>query len=133
MAELNVDDVTHHAKKYLTPEAVLVVDTVEKSRINGILIENDKPIAKTIYFSVTCYDEKLEEAIEKMSIVMNELVAKGHIHSILSPISRLRLASIDDLKLPYAVFFFPIVPMEAADEWEKHPYATKEGGIGPRL
>lgn len=129
---LDLNDVMDHAEKYLTPEAQAFAKTAEKATAL-ILLEQDPTAFKTIYFSVSCHDDKLDEAVEKMAIIMNDLVAKGQIHSILAPISRLRLMTIDTLKLPYAVFFFPVVSFANYDELMKHPCANLEGGIGPRL
>ena len=58
-----------------------------------------------------------------MADVANELAAKGYIHSVLAPISAIELA-IMPFEVPTSVvLFYPLVPLQYAEEVQSHRHS----------
>lgn len=131
---LQVNDQTGIAEKYLTPEALEIINNGKKAK--ALLgFDGEQCVAKCAYFAVTVATKNVELGVEKLAEIANDLALAGLIHSILAPISSLELAASEVGKLPQSVvFFYPLVPIDQFDSIkELYEYFVEEGSTGKTL
>jgi hypothetical protein len=129
---IKVEDHTDIAKKYLSAAAIAVMATKKAKSL--IVMNKDGTGSKCIYFAVTIASSKLDKGVEKIASIANDLVSKGLVQHVLAPVSSLSLAKVPGQVQMSAVFFFPLVPMDKADEIAKsYEFSVQEGECGKLL
>lgn len=129
---IKVDSEDNFSSKYLTKEAK---DSLAKKATQQVYRYEDGSIYMTAYLSTIIKKENVEKGVKAICEILNELAAKGYIHSCLAPPSSIELVKITKQHESRAVFCFPLVPVDKMEEIKEiaKGLMTTEGEIGKSL
>jgi len=128
-AALNVENLTKRADSYLSDasKALLAIDFKPKSLV--VTDGESGRVAVAVYYSTVVTEDNVDRALLLLSANINDLVAKGYVHSFLAPPSSLKLVRQFGQQPVEAVFVFPMVYAEYKDIASKYFFSHKEGEV----
>ncbi len=127
---LIVDSLEKDAEPFLSEKAKEKMAIKSKSMIANI---DDKYFRSTCYSFTTSGSEEKAQAVKLLSEIANELTEKDFLHSVLSPISELKLSLDLDVPISHVVFFMPLVPVDKENELPRRDWIAPEGMVGPKV
>jgi hypothetical protein len=127
---LQIDDHTENASKYLTDKAKAALSKIEK---NLLVTKDGEVTGRAVFFSVVVANNNVDLGLQELSKVANDLAEKGWILSSLATMSSIKLAIMPGELPKSAVFFFPHIILDKAEEAEKLDFSIKEGEMGKTL
>lgn len=125
---LQVEDLSTTANRYLSRSARY--DLANKA-LTQIVKYDDGRTYPCLYLAVTCKTGNEEKGVKAIANVLNDLSAKGLIHSCLAPVSSIHLARVS-LVQKSVVFCFVHVPESHYNDCKVlyKGVQVEEGGIG---
>jgi len=122
-----VKDLSELAARYLTTDALKQTGKRTLSQI----VEEGGTLYRCVYFACQVAEDNLETGVKEIAASVNELAAKGLIHSALAPLFSITLVKNPLEKPTCAVFCFVLVPASEVDEINASmKHVVQEGGLG---